>query len=157
MAAIEHDVCHPESAERRRPCGLIVASWSDINPDREAMETFGYSAKTWQEAKDQIRAVLVDCARRQKTIAYSDLVPKIPAIDLQAHDPRLDELLEQISTEETGHGRGMLAVLVVHKAGDQRPGRGFYSCAEQLGLDVTDQERLWVDQFNKVLASWAQR
>jgi hypothetical protein len=120
------------------------------------METFGYPAKTWQAAKDEIRAILVDCARRQKTIAYSDLVPKIVAIDLQAHDPRLDELLGQISTEENGHGRGMLAVLVVHKTGDQRPGRGFYNCAEQLGLDISDEDRLWVDQFNKVLAAWTQ-
>jgi hypothetical protein len=118
------------------------------------METFGYPAKTWQAAKDEIRAVLIDCARHQKTIAYSELVPKITTLDLQAHDPRLDEFLGQVSTEETGHGRGMLSVLVVHKTGDLRPGRGFYDCAEQLGLDMSDEDRLWVGQLNKVYACW---
>ena len=33
------------------------------------METFGYPAKTWQAAKVEIKRVLVECARRQKTIA----------------------------------------------------------------------------------------
>jgi hypothetical protein len=120
------------------------------------METFGYPAETWQAAKDEIKIVLVDCARRQRTIAYSELVPKIKAIDLQAHDPRLDELLGQISTEETGHGHGMLSVLVVHKSGDLRPGRGFYECAGALGLDTSDEDRLWVDQLNRVYAVWAE-
>jgi hypothetical protein len=119
------------------------------------METFGYPTKTWQAAKDEIKVVLVDCARRQKTIAYSELVPRVKAIDLQAHDPRLDELLGQIATEETACGHGMLSVLVVHKAGDFRPGRGFYQCAAALGLDTSDEDRLWVDQLNKVYAAWA--
>jgi hypothetical protein len=121
------------------------------------METFGYSPETWQAAKDEIRAVLVECARYPRTIAYSELVQKVRAIDLQAHDPRLDELLGQISIEENAQGRGMLSVLVVHKTGDMRPGRGFYDCARKIGLDTSDEDRLWVDQFNKVHSSWAAR
>jgi len=120
------------------------------------METFGYAAKTWQAAKDEIRAVLLERARRPETIAYSELVQKVRAIDLQAHDPRLDELLGQIATEEYGQGRGMLSVLVVHKTGDLRPGPGFYHCARALGLDTSDEDKLWVEQFNKVHASWQQ-
>jgi hypothetical protein len=118
------------------------------------METFGYPAKTWQAAKDEIKMVLVECARRQKTIAYSELVQKVKALDLQAHDPRLDELLGQLSTEEAGHGHGMLSVLVVHKTGDLRPGRGFYECAAAIGLDTSNEDRLWVDQLNQVYAWW---
>ena len=118
------------------------------------MQTFGYPVTTWQTAKDQITAVLVECARAQKTIAYSDLVRRIKAVDLQAHDPRLDELLFQISTDEMGNERGMLSVLVVHKTGDLRPGRGFFSCAVSLGLDASDEDRLWVDQLKTVYASW---
>jgi hypothetical protein len=118
------------------------------------MHTFGYPVKTWQAAKDQIRTVLIERARAQKTISYSDLVPKIKAIDLLAHDPRLDELLIQISSEEMAQDRGMLSVLVVHKTGDLRPGRGFYKCAMSLGLDASDEDRLWVVQLTKVYASW---
>lgn len=119
------------------------------------METFGYPVKTWHAAKEEITAVLIECARRQETIAYSGLVTRIKALDLQAHDPRLDELLRQISTDEMGHGRGMLAVLVVHKTGDLRPGKGFYECASSLGLDTSDEDRVWVEQLQKVYASWS--
>ena len=77
------------------------------------METFGSPAKTWQAATDEIRVVLIDGARRQETLAYSELVQKITALDLQAHAPRLDELLGHISTEGIGRGHGMLSVLVV--------------------------------------------
>jgi hypothetical protein len=118
------------------------------------METFGYPIKTWQAAKAEIKAVLIEHARSQETIVYSELAPKIKALDLQAHDKRLDELLGQISTEEYAHGRGMLSVLVVHKRGDKRPGKGFYDCAEALGLNTSDQEGLWIDQLNKVYESW---
>lgn len=96
----------------------------------------------------------MEYARHPKTITYSELVLKVRAIDLQARDPRFDELLGQVSTEESAHGWGMLAVLVVHKTGDQRPGRGFYECARAIGLDTSDEDRLWVDQFNKVHSAW---
>jgi len=118
------------------------------------METFGYPEKAWSAAKDQARAVLTGCARGQQTISYSELVRKISAIDLLAHDPRLDELLNQLSVEEAAAGRGMLSVVVVHKSGDMRPGRGFVSCAEELGFDTSDAERLWVEQLTKVFATW---
>ena len=117
------------------------------------MQTFGYSQKTWQAAKNEARRVLVDRARSQTTITYTELVQRIHAIDLEAHDPRLDELLGQISTEEQSHGRGMLSVLVVHKGGDLRPGRGFYNCAASLGLD-TSEERLWIEQLQLVYSTW---
>ena len=48
----------------------------------------------------------------------------------------------------------MLSVLVVHKTGDLRPGKGFYTCAEQLRMDTSDPERLWIDQVNKVYDTW---
>jgi hypothetical protein len=118
------------------------------------MQTFGYPADVWQRAKDEIKEVLIQCARRQKTTTYSELVPRIAAIDLQARDARLDELLDQISIDEVTLGRGMLSVLVVHKTGDLRPGRGFYECATRLGLDVSDEERLWVEQLNRVYEVW---
>lgn len=57
--------------------------------------------RVWQAAKDEAHGVLVEFARKQKTVAYSELVQRIKALDLQAHDPRLDELLGQISTDES--------------------------------------------------------
>ncbi len=94
--------------------------------------------------------VLVDCARRQQTIAYSELVPKIRAIDLRAHDPRLDELLGQISTEQVAYGHGILSVVAVRNTRDLRPDRGFYGCAAALGVVTPDEDRLWVNQLDTV-------
>lgn len=119
------------------------------------METFGYSSEVWSAAKAEARAVLIDRARHQDTIAYSELVPKITSIDLQAKDPRLDELLSQLSREESQAGRGMLSVIVVHKHGDQRPGPGFFALAETMGLDATDLERLWIKQLTLVYEAWS--
>lgn len=118
------------------------------------METFGYPLEVWMAARAQIHTVLVERARRSATISYSELIQRVPAIALEARDARLDELLRQIATDEYAAHRGMLSVLVVHKTGDQRPGRGFYECARSLGLDTSDEDRLWIEQFSKVVSSW---
>lgn len=119
------------------------------------MDHFGVREAVWNAAKAEIRAVLIDCARRGAFIAYSDLVRRVGALDLQARDPRLDALLEELSTAEAEAGRGMLSVLVVHKSGDQRPGGGFFALAERLQRDTSDRDRLWVEEFRKVCVVWA--
>jgi hypothetical protein len=53
----------------------------------------------------------------------------------------------------------MLSVIVVHKQGDQRPGKGFFEFAEQLGRLVhsaSDDEKdaLWVRELGLVQRSY---
>src|SRR5690606_41343624 len=64
--------------------------------------------------------------------------------------PVVGTVLGENSTAEYRAGRGMLTAIVVHKSGDRKPGAGFYECAEALGLDTSDIDRLWVDQLNYV-------
>ena len=59
-------------------------------------------------------------------IPYSEFVTRVHSIRIDAHDPRLAHFLEEISTEESAAGRGMLTALVVHKRGDLQPGPGFF-------------------------------
>ena len=47
-----------------------------------------------------------------------------------------------------------MTALVVRKNRDQRPGGGFFELAERLGYDVSDPEKFWLEEVNKVFASW---
>ena len=117
-------------------------------------KVLGYPEDKWNAAKEEIRAVLIATAKAQGTIAYSELVEKVNAIDIPAHGPAIGDILGEISSEENERGRGMLTVLVVHKHGDKRPGPGFFELAEDLGRDTSNEDKCWVDELNKVYAYW---
>jgi hypothetical protein len=87
--------------------------------------TFDVPKAQWEAAKAEAKSVMSDRAKVRSMIASSDLVPRIHAFAMNAHDPRLFHLLGQIPSEQDAAGRGMLTVIVVHKVGDMRPGPGF--------------------------------
>jgi hypothetical protein len=121
------------------------------------LHQYGYAGPDWDAAKHEAKSALIDVARRKGRIAYSELVEKIRAIDIEAHDPRLFHLLGEISTEEHNEGRGMLTAIVVHKSGDMQPGPGFFELAKSLGKDTTDILACWVREFNRVHDYWANK
>ena len=116
--------------------------------------THGYEPEDWQKAKAQAKAHLVDMAKRQAQETYGGLVEKVDAISFAPNDSALFALLGQISREEYYAGRGMLTAIVVHKTGDQMPGKGFYELAQYLGLDASDKYALWVSETKKVWDYW---
>ena len=118
------------------------------------MNRFGFDEARWESAKIEAKQTLSECAKQGQMIPYSEFVGRIRSITLQAHDPRLAHFLEEISMEENSAGRGMLTALVVHKRGDQRPGPGFFDLAERLGHNTADIDRCWIEEVNKVFASW---
>jgi len=117
---------------------------------------YGVDDAVWEAARDEIRQILIACAKRKgnETIAYSDLVSQVQSLDLQARDERLNHLLGEISRAEAAAGRGMLSVLVVHKHGDMQPGPGFFELAKQLGRKTQDIEACWIAEFNHVCQAW---
>jgi len=117
----------------------------------------GFEGAQWEEAKRQATEILVRIARRCGRIAYSELVPEITALRLDAHDPRSFHLLGEISSEEDAAGRGMLTAIVVHKSGDMQPGPGFFELAKTRGRDTRDLLACWIKEFNKVHDHWANR
>ena len=121
------------------------------------LHKYGYAGPDWDAAKDEAKSVLIDVARRKGRIAYCELVEKIHAIDIGAHDPRLFHLLGEISTEEDNEGRGMLTAIVVHKSGDMQPGPGFFELAKSIGKDTTDILACWIKEFNRVHDYWANK
>ena len=77
-------------------------------------------------------------------IVYSDLVAGIRSLDIEPQDDRLSHLLGEISTAEHAVGRGMLAVVVVHKHGDRMPGAGLFQLARGFGHETKEREALWM-------------
>jgi len=116
----------------------------------------GFDETSWNRAKAEARDIMAERAgRREPTpIAYSELVAKMQAIKLDAHDPRLAHLLGEIATEERLAGRGLLTVVVVHKSGDRMPGPGFFELAETLGYDVSDDLAFWSGEMRRVNEVW---
>ena len=118
---------------------------------------YGFEQTDWDKAKAQAIAILVDVAKQRGRIAYSELTPKIDAIQFDYDDPRFGYFLGEISEEEMRANRGMLSAIVVHKSGDMIPGPGFYDLAKRLGKKVGDIDRFWLSEFNKVHDVWANR
>lgn len=118
--------------------------------------TYGFPNPQWEKAKEEAKAILRACARKEMTIWYSDLTSQINAIKFNPHERPFFAFLGQISSEEDAEGKGMLTALVVHKPpGDCKPGPGFYELAQSLGKDVTDLDLTWIREVKKVYRSYS--
>jgi len=100
-----------------------------------------------------MRQVLIARARDKGKISYTELTGMVHIIHFSPDAAAFHHMLDEISKEENEAGRGMLSVLVVHKAGDMMPGPGFFKLAKKLERDTSDREKCWVDEFNKVINS----
>ena len=119
------------------------------------VSTYGFSQAEWDSAKREARELMIERAKVQGMIPYSDLASKIKAVRLEAHDQVLFNLLAQISCEEDEAGRGLLSVIVIHKRGDMQPGPGFFELAKQRGRKVSDMLKCWVEEVRKVHTEWS--
>lgn len=117
---------------------------------------YGHDDATWEQAKEDARAVIAERARVRGMIPYSELVSGIHAIQFDPHDAQLFHLLGEISKEEDEAGRGMMTALVVHKYGDMEPGPGFFELAQELGRNASDVTKCWIEECKVVHAAWAQ-
>jgi hypothetical protein len=115
---------------------------------------YGFKAEDWQRAKEEMKQVLIESAKLCQTITYSDLVPKIKAIDLPRNSPAFWNMLGEISTEEDAAGRGMLTAIVVHGQGDALPGAGFFRLGKKLGRDTSDKRACWIEELKRVYGAW---
>ena len=112
----------------------------------------GISPTQWDAAKREAKEILIARAKLRGKIAYSELVENLTTVRFEAHDPRLNQLLDEITSEEDSAGRGMLSAVVVHKNDDMFPGDGFFELAKRLGRDVQSKagrERTVILEMNK--------
>jgi hypothetical protein len=116
---------------------------------------YGFTEEQWTATKEEMRQILVERAKLRGMMPYSELVQKLRSIQLEANSYALFAMLGELSTEEDRAGRGMLSVIVVHKAGDMQPGDGFFELAESLGRDTLYILACWVAELKKGYAYWS--
>ncbi len=116
--------------------------------------TYGYSIIAWNEAREEMRHILIKRAKLGGTIRYSELTEQIATIDIKPESAALARMLGDISRAEDAAGRGMLSVIVVQKSSGQ-PGPGFFELAKELGRDTSDTLKCSVDESKKVHAYWS--
>lgn len=117
------------------------------------MTTYGYSDESWVAARKEAKKILAQCARAGQPISYSSLADSMKQVRFDPASQAFTALLGDISTREFERGRGMLTVLVVHKGGDLKPGKGFFDLASTLGV-TGDEEKVWIEQFQFVTEFW---
>src|SRR5271166_7121445 len=103
--------------------------------------------REWRSAVDEAIRILRDRARNRLTITYSEFASQLRSISIGYHDPDMDALLVDVSTEEFNDARPLLSVIVVHKYGDKEPGKGFYELADSLDFDTSDRQAFWIAEL----------
>lgn len=123
-------------------------------------------------AKADVRRVLLERARANDPIYYSDLVTAVPKLRMKGPSPPLYRLLDIIDEEEVGVRKGrIISAMAVHKkphapASEKprvEPGKGFYETActlfaKRLSRDAGSDEKyeFWVAE-RRAVVRWAQR
>ncbi len=125
--------------------------------DNDIDKKYGYSISSWNETLEEMRLILIRKAKIGRTLSYSELTKQITTIEMQPESFALAAMLGELSEDEDARGRGMLSVIVVHKTGDTKPGPGFFKLAEQLGRDISDDDKCWVEESNNVYNCWSER
>jgi hypothetical protein len=121
----------------------------------EELYRYGLTKTQWNAAKQEIRQILSERAKLRGMIPYSELAAQLQSVQLEANSFALFSLLGEVSWDEDKAGRGMLSVIVVHKAGDMQPGQGFFELARDLGRDTSDILACWIAELKKVHAYWS--
>lgn len=115
----------------------------------------GFHDNVWNEAKQEVRDILIDMAKRRSVISCSNLVAQVRACSFEPRGSHLAQLLGETSSEKNTAGLGLLTVVVVHKAGDMRPGLGFFELAQSLGRSTVDKEAFWIEELKRVYKAWS--
>lgn len=114
---------------------------------------YGFSMSDWKSMVEEIRLLLVDVAKNEELISYTDLVAKIKTARLDPHSYALANLLGDVSTAEFKANRPLLSSLVVYK-GTSEPGPGFFSIAKELGISIKDEIEFHLNEVKKCFKYW---
>jgi hypothetical protein len=125
--------------------------------------SYGFATSEWETARGWVRDKLRGVARLRSTITYSDLCRDLAmatGTHLEPHGTPLAGLLGQVNVLEREEQNPLISCVVVHKAGDWKPGPGFWNMAKEMGIDIgateSERERYWIEQLKRCYATWAQ-
>lgn len=114
-----------------------------------------FTKRQWEGALQECRDALIDVAKRRGQITYGDLTVKISSIHFEPYEVDLGRLVGELSEESFNDHGFMISALVVHKYGDQEPGNGFFTYAANLGLNVRDRLKFWIEEVKKTHLHWS--
>ena len=118
------------------------------------------SLKSWNQAKEEMRAALIECAKVGSIITQAELVKQVGVIRLDPFSCSFREMLVQICEEEDEQGRGLLGVVLAKSSTVQLMDEALLSLAIKRGRDPADKNMLnkelakvheyWMDQNKNV-------
>jgi hypothetical protein len=112
--------------------------------------TWGHERGLWDKAKAEAQVVLEQIAKsKSRPIFYSELNRKISVINFQPDGHDFHGLLGQLSCESDNDSKGLISALVVRRE-NERPGHGFFTLAKELGRDISDLDKCWLTELERV-------
>jgi len=114
---------------------------------------YGFTLTQWDAIKSETHDILIEVARQQNTITYSDLAQQLTTATLHAGSYALGALLREVCHDEETAERGLICALVVRKSTGQ-PGNGFFKYARQFGRDISDPAIFWQSEITYLYEIW---
>jgi hypothetical protein len=117
---------------------------------------FHISPGLWQTAVDEIYELLVQIARKESRVTYSEVVERLNSVRLEPDSHAFHAMLGDVSRRAFDEGGPLLSAVVVGKE-TQVPGAGFASLARGLGYKVPegrDAEAIFGADQLKLVHEW---
>ena len=120
----------------------------------------------YAQMKEYVYKRLKELASKEDLITYGDLLHEMGINEQESWEEgqhkKLRDILGEISSEEHKKGNPLLSALVIHKEGDQLPGKGFFvGLFEEIGrkpiLDPEERLRVWLLEIKKLYKEWKQK
>ncbi|PJF45190.1 MAG: hypothetical protein CUN55_00030 [Phototrophicales bacterium] len=116
---------------------------------------FGHLIDNWEAVKQEVREILIECARQRKTITYGELSSRLKTAHIPAYSYAMSALLGEIIREGEAEEWGILATLVVRKS-DGLPGAGYFKAMAARGIPASEYRAIWETEFKRVCDYWQQ-
>lgn len=113
---------------------------------------YGLDPHTWQDAKAEVRAILIDTARQRQLITYGEITARLTSLQAHPGSYVFTALLREVCADVVREGGGMLCALVVAKA-NGRPGAGYW---RDLLCPQGDLDACWREECEAVWNIWSE-
>ncbi len=121
----------------------------------DAVSRWGFTDEQWFELVARLQALLVEAARGRGTVTYGEIARRVFDGRVLARSAAVMSLVDD-ACDRLDHGRGTVMASLVVRADTGMPGEGYFAWALDAGYDVSDRERFWREQAERVWESWSE-
>ncbi|MBE2183169.1 MAG: hypothetical protein IAE89_07070 [Anaerolineae bacterium] len=105
-------------------------------------------------AKEEMRAALIDIARKREIVTYTELCLRISSVGMHPHSFVFTQMLREVCGEEYAKGHRQLCALVVAKA-TGIPSGGYFTNTAPFKRDFGDLMEEWRADVEDVFEYWS--